>query len=127
MNAQVWGSRADYRRSSMIDNVSSIGSGAPHAPLPPVRASASEQTAPATQSTSDASLATPPAEVLNALDSAQRVLADLHSRKLDLRYDVDPETKRVRAQIVCADGNAVREIPVQHALDLLSGGVDAVG
>ena len=33
----------------------------------------------------------PPAEVLHALDTAQRVLADLQAHKIELRYEVDPQ------------------------------------
>jgi FlaG protein len=114
----------------MIDNVSSIGSGAPVTPKQPVRSAAPLKVVPPLDPTGEAeSLETPPAEVLHALDHAQKVLADLRSKQLNLRYDVDPETQRVYAQLVDQSGAVVREIPARHALDLLSGehAVDAAG
>jgi hypothetical protein len=113
----------------MIDNVSSIGSGAPLAPSSPVRGAAPLKVVPALEPTGEAeSLETPPAEVLHALDAAQQVLRDLHAHKVDLRYEVDPQTRKVHAQLVAADGSLIREIPARHALDLLAGehAVDAV-
>ena len=108
----------------MIDNVSSVGAGAPLPPSRPVRPAAAT-TAPAP---AEPSLETPPAEVLHALDAAQQVLRDLHAHKVDLRYEVDPQTRKVHAQLVAADGSLIREIPARHALDLLAGehAVDAV-
>ena len=105
----------------MIDNVTSIGHGAPIVPTPPARPAAAPQaTAPVPPAPEPASGTLPP-EVLHALDAAQRVLADMHAHEIDLRYVVDPETKKVRAQLVGPDGDVLREIPARHALDVLGG------
>jgi hypothetical protein len=64
--------------------------------------------------------ATPPAEVLQALDRVQRVANELQARGLGVSFDVD-ETSRARVRVVDANGDVVREIPVVRALDLLSG------
>jgi hypothetical protein len=64
--------------------------------------------------------ASPPPEVLQALDRVQRVASELQSRGLGVSFDVD-ETQRARVRVVNAQGGVVREIPVARALDLLSG------
>ena len=64
--------------------------------------------------------ASPPPEVLQALDRVQRVAHELHARGLGVNFDVD-ETQRARVRVVDAQGGVVREIPVARALDLLSG------
>jgi len=64
--------------------------------------------------------ASPPAEVLRALDRVQRVANELHARGLGVSFDVD-ETSRARVRVVDSKGGIVREIPVVRALDLLSG------
>jgi len=101
----------------MIDNVSFTGAGSPLPPSGPGRSGAPA----AAQAQAGQSPDAPPAEVLHALDAAQRVLADLQARQIDLRYEVDPQTKKVHAQLVGPDGSIIREIPARHALDLLAG------
>jgi hypothetical protein len=64
--------------------------------------------------------ATPPPEVLQALDRVQRVARELRSQGLDVRFGID-ETQGAKVQIVDAEGNVVRDVPVVQALDLLSG------
>jgi hypothetical protein len=107
----------------MIDKLTSTGQGAPILPTPPVRPAASAQaaapSAPAQESQPAAGGV--PADVLHSLDAAQRVLADMHAHEIDLRYVVDHQTKKVRAQLVGPDGEVLREIPARHALDLLAG------
>lgn len=77
--------------------------------------------------------ATPPAEVLESLDNAQKVLADLDARQVNLRFSVDPDSSRIHVKVVDADGNVLREVPATKALEVLSGersaglGVDARG
>jgi hypothetical protein len=105
----------------MIDNVTSVGAGAPHTPKPPARTQAPAQPGPAASAeTAELALDAPPPEVLNALDAAQRVLSDLRAHKVDLRYVVDAESKKVHAELVGPDGSVLREIPARHALDLLT-------
>jgi hypothetical protein len=65
----------------------------------------------------------PPAEVLDALDAAARVLDDLRTKQVNLSFSVEGEggVKRVRVEVRDASGELVREIPPRHLLDLLAG------
>jgi uncharacterized FlaG/YvyC family protein len=78
-------------------------------------------------------VATPPAEVLLALDRAAQVLDDLAARQINLQFEVDPHTQAVRVRVFDGDGNLVREIPPDRLLGILAGSpvggllVDAVG
>ncbi|MFN0153495.1 MAG: flagellar protein FlaG [Gaiella sp.] len=74
----------------------------------------------------------PPPEVLKDLDHAQGVIADLASRQLNLEFEVDKGSNRIRVTVRDESGKVIREVPARHALDLLSGerstlAVDAVG
>src|SRR3954454_15288440 len=62
----------------------------------------------------------PPPEVLQALDSGQRVARGLRARGLDVRFDRTGD-RDVTAQVVDANGNVVRITPVVEALDVLAG------
>lgn len=65
--------------------------------------------------------ATPPAEVLRALDGAARVDEELRSRGLSVSFDVQPKGD-VRVRVVDdASGSVVRELAPAHALDAISG------
>jgi len=66
---------------------------------------------------------TPPVEVLDALDAAQRVLDDLRQKQVNLSFSTEGEgaLKRVRVEVRDGSGELVREIPPQHLLDLLAG------
>jgi hypothetical protein len=63
---------------------------------------------------------TPPPEVLQALDTVQKVAGELRARGLDVRFDRTGD-RDVTAKVVDAKGNVVRDIPVVEALDVLSG------
>ena len=66
--------------------------------------------------------ATPPAEVLNAVDNAARVLEELASRRISLRFQYDDAANQVRVQVVDdSDGHVVREIPPSVLLDIADG------
>jgi flagellar protein FlaG len=78
--------------------------------------------------------ATPPAEVLNALDEGARVMRELSEARVELHFAVEQGNagKRVRIEVREADGNLVREIPARKLLDILAGdsrglAVDALG
>jgi hypothetical protein len=64
--------------------------------------------------------ATPPAEVLHALDAAARVHEDLQSRGLSVSFDVQPKGD-VRVSIVDSGGSVVRQLAPAHALEALNG------
>jgi hypothetical protein len=64
--------------------------------------------------------ATPPAEVLRALDNVQRVASALNQRGLEIRFD-RTDAQDVSAKVVDVNGRVVRDIPVNHALDVLAG------
>lgn len=65
----------------------------------------------------------PPAEVLDALDTAARVLEELDSAQLSLHFEVrDGEAgKRIHVEVLASDGSLVREIPARHLMDVLAG------
>jgi uncharacterized FlaG/YvyC family protein len=58
--------------------------------------------------------ATPPPEVLTALDEGARV-------ELHFAVEQGNAGKRVRIQVREADGNVVRDIPTRKLLDILAG------
>jgi uncharacterized FlaG/YvyC family protein len=69
--------------------------------------------------------ATPPAEVLDALDTAARVLEELASRRITLHFEYNDAAKQVHIQVVNADdGTVVREIPPGALLELAAGNAD---
>jgi hypothetical protein len=81
---------------------------------------ATERTAAFRLAGSAGALATPPAEVLHALDAAARVHEDLQSRGLSVAFDVQPKGD-VRVRIVDSGGSVVRELAPAKALDALNG------
>jgi hypothetical protein len=72
--------------------------------------------------------ATPPPEVLDALDTAAQVLQDLKSKQLNLSFSVEGEgaMKEIHVEVRDGTGALVREIPTQHLLDLLAGDTHGV-
>ncbi len=75
----------------------------------------------------------PPADMLEELDRAAAVIDDLAARNVNLHFDVDEKTQKVRVQVVDGQGELLREIPATRMLDMLSSGsmtglaVNAVG
>jgi hypothetical protein len=67
--------------------------------------------------------ASPPAEVLEAMDAAGRVARELHATGRELRF-VPPEGGaggRVRVEVRDLDGHVLREIPPNELLDVANG------
>ena len=89
---------------------------------PPIRLAGSD--APTPMPTENVSRPFPrrcfPPPLLHALDRAAEVAAELEARRLSVHFATG-EDSRVRAQVIDADGNVVRELPVSEALRLLSG------
>lgn len=73
---------------------------------------------------SDAIPASPPPEVLEAVDAAGRVARELHAQGRELRFTppshADGE-ERVRVEVRDLDGNVLRTIPPSEALDIAGG------
>jgi hypothetical protein len=65
--------------------------------------------------------ATPPPEVLYALDRAQSVIAELASRQVSMRISVDEETSKIKVALYDGEGRLIREVPPSHATAMLSG------
>ena len=65
--------------------------------------------------------ATPPPEVLDALDNAARVLEELASRRVSLHFAYNDTINEVRVQLTYEDGKVVREIPPSTLLDIAAG------
>jgi FlaG protein len=66
--------------------------------------------------------ASPPAELQQELATAQQVIADLTSRQVNLHFEVDRDTGKVRVEMIDGEGKVIREIPARRLLDTLSGG-----
>jgi hypothetical protein len=64
----------------------------------------------------------PPAELQQELATAQQVIADLASRQVNLHFEVDHSTGKVRVEMIDGTGKVIREIPARRLLDTLSGG-----
>ncbi len=64
----------------------------------------------------------PPPEVQADLATAQQVIADLAARQVNLHFDVDHDTGKVRVEMVDGNGQVIKEIPARRVLDTLSGG-----
>jgi flagellar protein FlaG len=67
--------------------------------------------------------ASPPPEVLEAMDAAGRVARELHATGRELRF-VPPQDGaggRVRVEVRDLDGNVLREIPPSELLDVATG------
>lgn len=65
--------------------------------------------------------ASPPPEVLHALDRAQSVLAELASRQVSMHVSVDDETSKIHVELRDSEGRLIREVPVTHATAMLAG------
>jgi hypothetical protein len=65
--------------------------------------------------------ATPPTEVLYALDRAQSVIAELASRQVSMHISVDEETSTIHVALYDNEGKLIREVPASHATAMLSG------
>jgi uncharacterized FlaG/YvyC family protein len=62
----------------------------------------------------------PPREVLEAMNTAARVLRELEARQVSLDYDVDAKSGDVRVRVVDSAGKVLREISPMQALELLA-------
>lgn len=67
--------------------------------------------------------ASPPPEVLEAMDAAGRVARELHATGRELRFVPPHEGAggRVRVEVRDLDGNVLREIPPSELLDVATG------
>lgn len=69
-----------------------------------------------------AASSSPPVELQQDLATAQQVIADLASRQVNLHFEVDHDTGKVRVEMIDGNGKVIREIPTRRLLDTLSGG-----
>jgi hypothetical protein len=65
--------------------------------------------------------AAPPAEVLDEVAVAGKVVAELHARGRQLRFASDPDTGRIVVEVRDLDGNVLRRIPPYDALRIAAG------
>ncbi len=63
----------------------------------------------------------PPAEVLDALDTAARVLHELDRKNIAFRLDHDTTTNEIRVHVGDATAGTEQEIPAQRLLNILAG------
>ena len=66
--------------------------------------------------------ASPPPQVQQDLATAQQVIADLASRQVNVHFEVDQTTGKVRIEMIDGTGKVIRQIPTRRLLDTLSGG-----
>lgn len=87
----------------------------PSQPAPAVRADVSVDTIPAS----------PPQEVLDAMDAASRAYQMLREQGRELRFSQDADTGRLTIEVRDLDGNLLRRIPPSKLLDVTTnGGLD---
>jgi hypothetical protein len=104
-----------------ISQVTSDGGLGPAQPVRPVEQSRVERTPAATAAGPIPK--TPPSEVLEALDVAQRVLQELSKAQTTLRIDLQsgPGGKQLHIQVLDGNGDLVREIPPRRLAAVLAG------
>lgn len=66
--------------------------------------------------------ASPPPQVLTDVAAAAERVQWLREHNRELRFHVDPETRRVHVEVRDLNGRLIREIPPSEALDAMSGG-----
>jgi len=64
----------------------------------------------------------PPAALADEYQAAARVIEELASHQVNLHFEVDQDTNRVRVQMLDQSGAVIREIPARSLLDSLAGG-----
>lgn len=65
--------------------------------------------------------ASPPPEVLDAVDAAGRVARELHEQGRELRFLPAQDGGRLRVEVRDLDGNVLRTIPPSELLDIATG------
>lgn len=65
--------------------------------------------------------ASPPPEVLDAIDAAGAVARELHEQGRELRFVGGGAGERVRIEVRDLDGNVLRTIPPSELLDVATG------
>ncbi|HZQ82082.1 MAG TPA: hypothetical protein VFB25_08910 [Gaiellaceae bacterium] len=68
----------------------------------------------------------PPAEVLDALDTAGRVLNELDRKQVSISLEHDPRTNAITARVSSADGTKT-QLSAGALLNVLSGDTAALG
>jgi len=81
----------------------------------------SQSTAARTDSVPTPISVTPPPEVLEALDTAARVLEELAAKRIRLHFQYGDQSNQVRVQVISGDGKLVREIPPSVLASIASG------
>lgn len=69
----------------------------------------------------------PPAEVLDALDQAARVLNELDHKQINLRVSHDPKTNELHVHVRDEAGGAEQEIAPHKLLNVLAGDTTGLG
>ena len=64
----------------------------------------------------------PPPALSEEYHAAARVIEQLAAQQINLHFEVDEDTNRVRVQMLDQHGDVIREIPARSLLDSLSGG-----
>lgn len=79
-------------------------------------------TPPATPADARRFPATPPAEVLDAIAVAAAVYDELAARGEEVRFEIDPGSGRVSAQLHDTSGRTIARLSAGDVIDLAAGG-----
>jgi hypothetical protein len=107
-----------------MDAISQVTSDGGLAPVQPVRSAEQSRVERTPAANAPAPIpATPPSEVLEALDVAQRVIQELSKAQTTLRIDLQsgPGGKQLHIQVLDGNGELVREIPPRRLAAVLAG------
>ena len=107
------------RQRDMVDGITPVDGTPTGTPAPSARAAAASRPFAVTGAGQLPDL--PPAEVLDALDTAARVLHELDRKQVKVRLDHDPVTNELHAHV--SDGTGAGEHAISHArlLNVLGG------
>jgi hypothetical protein len=64
----------------------------------------------------------PPAALTAEYQAAARVIEDMAAKQVNLHFEIDDDSNKVRVQMLDKNGDVIREIPARSLLDSLSGG-----
>lgn len=105
----------------MVDGITPVDGTPTGAPAPTARAGGAARPFAVTGAGAGQLPDLPPAEVLDALDTAARVLHELDRKQVKVRLDHDPVTNELHAHV--SDGTGAGEHEISHArlLNVLGG------
>ncbi|HKI93170.1 MAG TPA: hypothetical protein VJ986_12785 [Gaiellaceae bacterium] len=105
----------------MVDGLTPVDGTPTGPPVPGARAGATSRSLAVKSQAAGQLPDLPPAEVLDALDTAARVLHELDRKQVNVRLEHDAETNELRAHVSDAAGASGHEISHASLLNVLAG------